>query len=591
MEPTDNTAPEAALREQAPESAAGRVDDTPPIKDALAALPWAELIDGSNSPACEDLHKTLSTWLGQEAASPLWRAIEPLLSLFVSLELDAETPFLQPETVEAIPQDLLTALVELSPEIGSDDARARILDVAWLRRVCDFSKVADAVAAYVRSADLEFDPSSWLRCYTRFKRAVELGASIGRQQQPFLDAVAAVEKGIDRAGLDDPLWLVHRLIKLLAKFGAGDTAKHADMAHELAIRARQRYESDGVGNGLQCDRERGYLDLEIQLRRRLQQDTVVRPLDLEVAEAFVRQAEGVIEAGWPAAKSVAEGFVGSAIKRLRQIGGEKARIATLRTRQEVLQREAIAEMKPVEISADVSDAVKAAKAAVADQSPVQALLALISLHRPPTLDDLEEEVRLKLKKSVFRALVPQTYLGPRGTVLAHHAGAVEETGFELETMRIAHERQSTIGSILLHPAAEQVRYEHGLDIEYFLQLCNASPFVPRGREFSFARALAAGMRGDYELAALLLCPQLEHAIREHFFARGLVTTTYPTSGIQNEFDLNRLLRDSNAAEFFGDELAYDLRVLLVEKVLTFTLDAPDVMTLVDLDAAGAPRPS
>jgi len=511
------------------------------------------------------LHRAVCLRIKEDDASPLWAKIEPLLSIFVSLDIDAESPLFPAERLNAVPQDLLRALVDLAPNIASADLQARVLDAAWTRRVCDYTKVADAVTAYIKSSSEHFDSSNWLTCYTRLKRAIELGASIGTKNQPFLHAVRAVEEAVERAGLDDPLWLVHRLITLLDSARAGDPKKQAETAHEIAFRARGQYESKGVGNGLHCEREQGYLELEIRLRRRLKQLDAIRQLEIDLAEAFVRQADGVIEAKWPSAESVAEHFIGCAIKRLRQVGGEQERIEKLRARQEDLQRQAISKMKPMEFSVDATEFGKNAKAAVADKPAFQALVALTTLHIPPPLEALEDEARVKYKDSAFRALVPQTYLGPRGTVLAQHAGALEESGFELETMRVAHERQTSVGSFYLHPAAEQIRYEHGLDIQFFLQLCHRSPFVPWAREYSFARALAAGMAGDYELAAVILCPQLEHAIRELFFAAGIVTSTYPSSGIQNEQDLNTLLKHSRAPEIFGNELVYDLRVLLIEK--------------------------
>jgi hypothetical protein len=118
---------------------------------------------------------------------------------------------------------------------------------------------------------------------------------------------------------------------------------------------------------------------------------------------------------------------------------------------------------------------------------------------------------------------------------------------------------------LIHVAAEQVRMEHGLDTPWFFSLARSSEFVPADRERSFARGLAAGLRGDYDLAAVMLCPQFEHAVRELFFRRGIVTSTLPSSGAQNEHNLNQLLEHPRAVEVFGEDLLFDLRVLLTEK--------------------------
>ena len=539
--------------------------------DQLRALPWSRLITESETSACDHLHSTLMKWFREGNLSPaesaLWHEVEPVLGLFIQLDVDAERPFHPTDLLDSIATALLGKLAAIADEIASDDLRARILDLAWMRKACDYKRVATSVSAYVQSAQDRLDPAHWIHSYARLKRAVEVGASVGRQQ-PFNDAVAAIEKVLDTVGTSDPLWLSHKLMQMLLHFDCGDPAKYAALSHAIAHAARAKYETGGVGNGLESDRERGYLDLEISWRRRLDDEEGVRKLQLEVAEGFVRQAEGVIIANWPNAKSVATHFIESAIERLRQVGGQVARVDALRLRLQTLQREAVAEMKGIEVTTDVTEAVKEAKALVAGKEPFQALCALAFAHSPPTLARLHEEVRLSVKDSPFKALLPQSYLGPRGTVLAEHAGIAHQddtTGFDLETMRTAHGRQSSVATIFFHAAAEQIRFEHGLDTPAFAQLAQASAFVPGGRVRSFARGLAAGLRGDYELATPILIPQFEHAVRELFVSRGIVTATLPSTGAQNEYNLNQLLQHPRAAEVFGEELLFDLRVLLTEK--------------------------
>lgn len=543
-----------------------------PTVDELRALDWKSLLGESKTRACDDLHRTLSRWIqGGTLAGPAkatWLTVEPVLALYIQLDVEAERPFHPVHLLDAVEPDLLLGLVAVVDDVDSQDFRARVLDLAWLARASDHSRVGDAVHAYATSAMEQFDPHHWVHAYTRLKRCIEVGASVGQKNQAFLDAVASVEAAIEQVGVADPLWLVHRLMSLLLRYRVGDPAKYAALAHDIASAARHAYETGGVGDGNQCERERSYLDLEILWRRRLREDDAVRGLHLEVAEAFVRQAEGVITARWPSATSVAVHFLGGAIERLRKVGGESARVDALRLRQQVLQRDVVAEMKAVEVSVDVTDAVKAAKAHVAGKPALPGLVALAFCHQPPGMADLEEEVRLQAQESPFKALVPQSFLGPRGTVLAEHTGVLkqtDDTGFQLEVMRIAHARQSSLATMLLHPAAEQIRIEHGLAAPWFVGLAQASAFVPPGREESYGRGLAAGLAGDYDLAATLLCPQFEHAVRELFFARGIVTSTLPSSGVQNEFNLNQLLEHARATEVFGDELNFDLRVLLTEK--------------------------
>lgn len=543
-----------------------------PSVDELRALNWQSLVEESTSRSCDMLHQTLSRWFRESTIEPrvkgVWQSVEPILALYLHFDPDSQRPYQPVPLLDGLDIDLLRAFSGMVDEVGSADLRARVLDLAWLVRVCDHSRVRAAVEAYISSADEQIDLQNSLHAHTRLQRAMEIAAAMGTNQLLFSETVAAVEERIDRLGVTDALYLTARLMKILLRFRTGDAARYAPLSNAIARRAREAYEASGVGNGIACEREREYLETELAWRRQLGDETAVRSLNLEIAEAFVRQADGVIAANWPNCRSIATHFIGSAITRLRQVGGEVSRVDELRLKQQALQRESVADMRSMNVSIDLTEAVKAAKAHVTGKPPIAALVALAFCHEPPRLADLEEEVRQEARKSPFFAMVSHSYLGPRGTVLAEHAGVINQddaTGFRLETMRVAHVRQSLVAISLIHVAAEQIRAEHGLDTPWFFGLARSSAFVPAHRERSFARGLSAGLRGDYELAAVILCPQFEHAVREVFFRQGIVTSTLPSSGAQNEHNLNQLLEHPRAIEIFGKELLFDLRVLLTEK--------------------------
>jgi len=145
----------------------------------LRALPWAQLIAESQTSACDDLHSTLMKWIRVEgklssADAALWRLIEPVLGLYVELDPDAERPFLPRHLLDSIPKDLLTNLATLADELTSSDLRARILDLAWLCKACDYKQVAGCVSAYLQSANERLNPSDWLHACGRLKRAWKL---------------------------------------------------------------------------------------------------------------------------------------------------------------------------------------------------------------------------------------------------------------------------------------------------------------------------------------------------------------------------------------------------------------------------------
>lgn len=491
-----------------------------------------------------------------------------MLALYIDRDLNPECPFYQADLLHGIDTDMLRQLVVITLDLDAVDLRARVLDLAWLKRAVDHEHAIVAVNEYIQAAEKginSVDPlSSHIVC-TRLKRAIEIAHGLGAKQRPLFEkAVEAIEEAIDRQSAAEPLCLM----QLLAHFRAGDAQKYADLAHEIAGRARRAYQTNGVQGGGDCEIERQCLEMEIVWRSRLKDFTAVRTLKLEVAQAFVRQADGVVEARWSSAKSVAEHFLGCAIKKLRDLGGEGERIDQLRLRQQVLQREAIAEMKLVSVDVDVTELVEASKAHVTGKSTIQALLALAFFHTPPSISALQEEVQLQARQSPLLSLIPRSFRGPRGTVIASHAGLLDQkddTGLGIETMRVAHSRQSETANPLIHAMSQQIYKEHGLDTSWFIGLASASAFVPDARQISFGRGLAAGLRGDYELAATLLMAQFEHAVRELFFSHSIVVSTLPSDGVQNELDLNALLKHARAAEVFGEELLFDLRVLLTEK--------------------------
>jgi hypothetical protein len=88
--------------------------------------------------------------------------------------------------------------------------------------------------------------------------------------------------------------------------------------------------------------------------------------------------------------------------------------------------------------------------------------------------------------------------------------------------------------------------------------------VPEGHEILYAKGLQAGVRGDLDLAAHLLLPQIEHSLRYVLAQRGVITSSIDQEGIQKECDLNRMLYMPIVKEIFGDDLVFHLQRLLVD---------------------------
>lgn len=99
-------------------------------------------------------------------------------------------------------------------------------------------------------------------------------------------------------------------------------------------------------------------------------------------------------------------------------------------------------------------------------------------------------------------------------------------------------------------------------------LVQQSAFVSVDRQEIYGRGIVAGLDGDFLLFTHLIIPQIENSLRRLVGQAGGKTTSY-RDGLMKERDLNQLLTekdtDKDACAVLGEDLAWELRVLLVEQ--------------------------
>ena len=82
----------------------------------------------------------------------------------------------------------------------------------------------------------------------------------------------------------------------------------------------------------------------------------------------------------------------------------------------------------------------------------------------------------------------------------------------------------------------------------FIRLLLNNPLVPLGREWIIARGLYAGVSGDFLTAVHFLIPQLEASLRYLLSQSQVITSGFDDEGIQDEYNINRLLSASEFVE-------------------------------------------
>jgi hypothetical protein len=97
----------------------------------------------------------------------------------------------------------------------------------------------------------------------------------------------------------------------------------------------------------------------------------------------------------------------------------------------------------------------------------------------------------------------------------------------------------------------------------FLVLHN--PFIPPGHEMIFLKGILAGFRGDFDITAHFLVPQVEEAIRHVLQRAGHVTSKLDSTLIQEQRSLGVLLGLPETTEILRADHVFELRGILVEK--------------------------
>lgn len=468
----------------------------------------------------------------------------------------------------AIPADFpkteLLGLQEWAISLGDPELRARFLDVLWLQ-ARSFPAAQAAVEAYLTSALRLEHPEEWTACQERLERALRLAASLGKggadlRSRALCEIVAMLQRHRGSA----PLYLSLRLTQLLLEFKHGDPQQFASFATTAANAAREASEfwraRDHYKLAAECYRVAGDADAEGAALR-------------EAAECLVKEAE--LAHGQPSRSAIAAASIlADAVEAMRQAPGGKDRASELHEQLLALQQEAVKELKSVSTNIDTTELVHRARAAVRDKPLAEAIFALCTMARPPSIEKLKQEVHEQARIAILGGMFPSEVVNSRGRVIARipglQAGADDpkEDSVRWRMFRNARLARDLTVQAMLNPAREEIFLGHRVDRQDLGNLIQYSPWIPPGHAESVVRALVAGFQGDMLVAGHLVPPQLEALTRHVVESRGGSTSMLEPGGVQPERPLGVLLETAEALQAFGTDGVFELQDLLVDPLGT-----------------------
>ena len=536
---------------------------------------WQEVIAGSAKKDCCAYSTLFLKRLGEleHGNAPVLRGVFTVLYVVTSIALreDDEEPF-APRFVRtasrgAVPDDLTLdqyrILEELAPSVADPEMRARVCDLVWIvRRNYRLAKLA--VDAYLATACVWEDWENWVQCAQRLTRAVRLARSLGGGGADEFDrAIAHVEDLLTRMNGEDPLFLSARLMELLLAFKKGDPVRYAALAEKAAARAE---------GGSAYERANSYWQLAANWHAMAgyrEAHDLARFAGAETHVKWAEEAAARPRENMP--NSTAASYLQMAYHAFQKIGtpGARRRAEEVYRRLVEVQKKSVSELIPFRDTVDLTDLAKTAQQCVAGKGLTEALIGLVKLAKPPSVQHLREQVSGVVGDPLL-ALFSRVTLGPTGKIEATTAhfdssseGVERATIAEMHRHAVNWYRVVANGAIV--PAIVKICQEHRVREQDFFRIVSNSYFVPRGRAITLTKGLYAGFTGDLIVATHLLIPQIEESIRTHLELRGAITSGFDRARQrQNEYDLNTTLYMPELREVVDEDTIFALQGLLVE---------------------------
>jgi hypothetical protein len=290
----------------------------------------------------------------------------------------------------------------------------------------------------------------------------------------------------------------------------------------------------------------------------------VKEAKVVAAECYVLMADATDSA------MVMANFLQQAIEAYRRIGGFQTRTNELHRLMLDAQTKISDEMGRVSTDIDLTKLVENSIHRVKGKTFDEALRNFCLLTAPQSVEELKNKVEELVKIAPMQFLVSKHMLDYEGKVIAIFpsmlTGSEQEHKSGLYANMVDQSKFQRLVAVSgeIEPARSQILIEHHVSLHFFMTIVRNNLIVPPGREYIVAKGLLAGFYGEWIEAANILVPQFEEALRYVLKQNGEVVSGLEDN-LQDDRSLNTTLENLLIEQIFGDDLAFELRALLINR--------------------------
>lgn len=526
-------------------------------KEDFISSGWEKVIESIEKKV---IHSYSSAFYSKfnEVADEKQKSIFLLLATLMTSWLKLDSPDNPFANIDKFNDEHLKFFSEVIDEVTDDEIKSRMADVLWLR-IKNHKMAEIAVESYLNSAKTLEDFEHWTETQSRIERALQLASMLGKKRELYQEVLDRIYDLLDRCNGDDPLYLSAELMRLLQERREGDAKKYAQFCEKLASNAETQND---------FNKARRYWETKVGWHIQDKDNASARETRLKIAESYEKESDFNLENRQPK-YLMASHPIEQAIVVYRNAGDSDKKIEELRLKLREYQSKGVEEMPyiPGE-KIDISDIVIESEKAVSGKSFFDSLRILALQSSPSKVAYIRKQVEENRKKYLFSALFPRKLFSASGRGVAVQPSEGEEA-ILADMFEYAGHTHLIAAKGMIEPARYIILLEHQVRVFEFYGLLMNHPYIPQNREFIVARGLHAGLNGDFLTAIHFLIPQIEESVRYILIQCGIVPSSFDDKGIQDEFNLNRLLTHpkftEKLTEIFGEDFIFDLRCVLVER--------------------------
>ncbi|VGO17198.1 hypothetical protein PDESU_05794 [Pontiella desulfatans] len=455
------------------------------------------------------------------------------------------------------------------PQVDDCFIKARLADVLWLIEIP--KNPANAFTAIEAYQQFPLDQDSLVRdSESAWERAIRLCYLLRRGSEAHLETIRETLfsklQELTYEGRYQALWIAQLLG--LACVEVEQSIVVCNKLESIATTAKNQ-------NDWNCTRS--YIKHSREWHTNFDRIEESRALTVEIAESWAEEG---------AARSAEFIAVGHCYEnaiheyrtlpnRFRRENNIVDRLTELRRLLNEANANAVEDMQATMIpGCDISESIESARQFVEGREFPDVIRAFVNIFQGADATAIRATAERNMGRYVLSSLFGSTHLTHDGRVRARSPGidisdvASANTQLELRASMVQnynlHIDLVMQGAII--PAFHIIQEEHRFTEYLMRSLCSSSSAVPKDRVSLWAKGLLFGFEEDFAAATHLLVPQVEHLVRVIFKENEIITTRLdPVSGIETENGLGTLLDNPRAAEVLGDNIAFELKVLLTDE--------------------------